>query len=110
MRRMIPPHKNSSAVSTVRYNGAKNKGADMQLSNGEHFPAITASRVGGGEMSIPEDLAGRWAVLLFYRGHWCPYCRQQLLDFQRARAQLNELVVHLVRRAKRSGVVVLPEL
>ena len=42
-------------------------------------------------MSIPQDLAGRWAVLLFYRGHWCPYCRQQLLDFQRVKAQLNEL-------------------
>src|SRR5258708_39144540 len=96
MMRMIPPHKNSSAVSAVRYSGAKNKGAGMHLSNGEHFPTITASRVGGGEISIPEDLAGRWAVLLFYRGHWCPYCRQQLLDFQRARAQLNELGAEIV--------------
>src|SRR6266849_5906770 len=59
----------------------------MHLRNGEHFPTITASRVGGGEMTIPQDLAGRWTVLLFYRGHWCPYCRQQLLDFQRAKAQ-----------------------
>jgi peroxiredoxin len=68
----------------------------MRLNNGEHFPTITASRVGGGEMSIPQDLAGRWAVLLFYRGHWCPYCRQQLLDFQRAKAQLNELGAEVV--------------
>src|SRR5258707_10305411 len=97
MIRIIPPlHKNSSAVSAVRYSGAKNKGADVQLSNGEHFPTITASRVGGSEMSIPEDLAGRWAVLLFYRGHWCPYCRQQLLDFQPERAQLNELGAEVV--------------
>ena len=63
----------------------------MRLRNDERFPTITASRVGGGEMTIPQDLAGRWTVLLFYRGHWCPYCRQQLLDFQRAREQLNEL-------------------
>src|SRR5438270_2177829 len=68
----------------------------MRLSNGEHFPTITASRVGGGKMSVPQDLAGRWAVLLFYRGHWCPYCRQQLLDFQRAREQLNELGAEVV--------------
>ena len=47
-------------------------------------------------MSVPQDLAGRWAVLLFYRGHWCPYCRQQLLDFQRAREQLNELGAEVV--------------
>src|SRR5437588_9805096 len=72
------------------------KGVDMRLHNGERFPTITAPRVGGGEMTIPQDLAGRWAVLLFYRGHWCPYCRQQLLDFQRERAQLNELGVEVV--------------
>ena len=47
-------------------------------------------------MSVPQDLAGRWAVLLFYRGHWCPYFRQQLLDFQRVRAQLNELGAEIV--------------
>ncbi len=68
----------------------------MRLRNGEHFPTITASRVGGGEMTIPRDLAGRWAVLLFYRGHWCPYCRQQLLDFQHAREQLDELGAQVV--------------
>ena len=43
----------------------------MHLRNGEHFPTITASRAGGGEMTIPQDLKGRWAALLFYRGHWC---------------------------------------
>ena len=41
----------------------------MHLRNGEHFPIITASRVGGGEMTIPQDLVGQWAVMLFYRGH-----------------------------------------
>ena len=38
----------------------------MRLSTGEHFPTITAPRVGGGEMTMPQDLEGRWAVLLFY--------------------------------------------
>ena len=47
-------------------------------------------------MTIPQDLQGRWAVLLFYRGHWCPYCRQQLLDFQRAKAQLDELGAEVI--------------
>lgn len=68
----------------------------MRLRNGERFPTIAASRVGGGEMTIPQDLEGQWAVLLFYRGHWCPYCRQQLLDFQRAREQFNELGAQVV--------------
>ncbi len=42
----------------------------MRLENGEKFPRLAAERVGGGSMTIPDDLSGRWAVLLFYRGHW----------------------------------------
>jgi len=68
----------------------------MRLRNGERFPTITASQVEAGEMTIPQDLAGRWAVLPFHRGHWCPYCRQQLLDFQYARPQLYELGAEIV--------------
>lgn len=68
----------------------------MKLKNGQQFPTITASRVDGGEMTIPQDLEGRRAVLLFYRGHWCPYCRQQLLGFQQAIEQLHELNAEVV--------------
>ena len=68
----------------------------MHLKTGDLFPSITASRVGGGAMTLPQDLAGHWSVLLFYRGHWCPYCRQQLLDFQRAHEEWEELGVQVV--------------
>ncbi|MBA2679858.1 MAG: redoxin domain-containing protein, partial [Ktedonobacteraceae bacterium] len=43
----------------------------MRLENGTQFPTITAARVDGGEMTVPQDVAGKWTVLLFYRGHWC---------------------------------------
>ncbi len=68
----------------------------MSLANGELLPTITASRVDGGEMTIPQDVAGRWAIILFYRGHWCPYCRQQLLGFQQAIEQIHELGAEVV--------------
>ncbi|GAC1355509.1 MAG: redoxin domain-containing protein [Ktedonobacteraceae bacterium] len=68
----------------------------MSLANGQIFPTITASRVSGSEVTIPQDVAGKWTVLLFYRGHWCPYCRQQLIDFQRATEQLHALGVEVV--------------
>ncbi len=42
----------------------------MRLKNDQQFPTITALKVGGGEMTIPADLAGSWAVVLFYRGDW----------------------------------------
>lgn len=68
----------------------------MRLTNGQHFPTITASRVGDGEMTLPQSTEGKWTVLLFYRGHWCPYCRQQLMDFQRALEQLHEIGAEVV--------------
>ena len=49
---------------------------------GDRFPIVTAHRVGGSEMALPRDVEADWAVVLLYRGHWCPYCRQQLVDFQ----------------------------
>lgn len=55
----------------------------VRLAVGEPFPNVTASLVGGGHTELPAEVSGGWAVLLFYRGHWCPYCRKQLLDFQR---------------------------
>ena len=42
----------------------------MRLENNRRFPTIVAKKVGGGEMTIPDDLAGSWSVVLFYRGDW----------------------------------------
>lgn len=43
----------------------------MRLQNNQKFPHIAAKRVGGGEMTIPDDLLQeQWSVLLFYRGQW----------------------------------------
>lgn len=42
----------------------------MKLENGQTFPTLEASAVDGGAMTLPDDLAGVWSVLVFYRGHW----------------------------------------
>jgi hypothetical protein len=34
--------------------------------------------IGGGTLALPRDLAWSYAVILFYRGSWCPYCCAQL--------------------------------
>jgi len=41
--------------------------------------------VGGGTISLPDDLADSYGVVLIYRGSWCPYCNAQLAAFSRAR-------------------------
>ena len=42
----------------------------MRLNNGDLFPSVGGSMVGGGSLTIPEDLKQEWNVVLFYRGHW----------------------------------------
>src|SRR5262249_38356848 len=56
-----------------------------RLQNGDIFPDLTLDVVGGRTIRLPRDLAGSYAVVLFYRGSWCPYCRAQLSAFSRAR-------------------------
>src|SRR6476661_4941405 len=66
------------------------------LHNGDTFPRLTLDRVGGGSVSLPDDLAGAFGVVLIYRGAWCPYCNAQLAAFSRAGEKLSELGVKLV--------------
>ena len=41
-----------------------------KLYEGDAFPSITLNLAGGGTMTIPDDLASKYLVALFYRGHW----------------------------------------
>jgi peroxiredoxin len=61
----------------------------MALHPGDLFPTLTLTLPGGGEMELPEALAGRYGVVLFNRGSWCPYCNAQLRAFQRAHEELG---------------------
>jgi peroxiredoxin len=61
------------------------------LHNGDSFPSISLPAVGGGRLSLPDDLAGGFGVVLFYRGWWCPYCKAQLAAFARAAERFAEL-------------------
>jgi peroxiredoxin len=66
------------------------------LNPGDHFPSITITPVDGDAVALPDAFAGHFAVILFYRGSWCPYCNAQLRAFQRAADKLNELDVKLI--------------
>lgn len=66
------------------------------LSPGERFPSITITPVDGAPIELPGALAGQFAVILFYRGSWCPYCNAQLRAFQRAADKLSALGVRVV--------------
>ncbi|EFG78455.1 antioxidant, AhpC/TSA family [Mycobacterium parascrofulaceum ATCC BAA-614] len=67
-----------------------------RLAYGQPFPALDVPAVGGGTMSLPDDLAGSYGVILIYRGSWCPYCNAQLAAFSRALDTLSGLGVKVV--------------
>src|ERR1700761_7029129 len=53
------------------------------LQPGDPFPSLTVALPGGRTLRLPDALAGRFGVVLYYRGSWCPYCNAQLSAFQR---------------------------
>jgi peroxiredoxin len=67
-----------------------------RLRNGQPFPELEVPTVGGSTITLPDDLAGSYGVVLLYRGSWCPYCNAQLAAFSRALDGLTELGVKLV--------------
>jgi peroxiredoxin len=69
---------------------------DGRLRNGQPFPTLAIRTVRDGTMVLPDDLAGSYAVVLFYRGSWCPYCQAQLAAFSRAHEALRDIGVRVV--------------
>lgn len=67
-----------------------------RLNNGDTLPSLTLGAVGGGTISLPEDLSGSFGVVLIYRGSWCPYCNAQLAAFSRANDTFDELGIKVV--------------
>lgn len=39
-----------------------------RVENGRSFPALQVPRVGGGTLTLPDELAGSFGVVLIYRG------------------------------------------
>ncbi len=66
------------------------------LHPGDAFPSLSVALPGGDPLELPDALAGGHAVVLLFRGSWCPYCNAQLRAFQRAQDQLAELGVRVV--------------
>jgi peroxiredoxin len=66
------------------------------LNPGDRFPSLTITPVDAAAVELPDALRGHYAVILFNRGSWCPYCNAQLRAFQRATDRLDRLGVKLV--------------
>lgn len=65
------------------------------LHPGDRFPELKLTVPGGKTVTVPTMFAGKFGVVLFYRGAWCPYCNAQLRAFQRASATLADVGVEV---------------
>jgi peroxiredoxin len=66
------------------------------LRNGEIFPHVEIPSVGGGVLDLPRDLGGSFGVVMIYRGHWCPFCNEQMAAFASASASLAKEGIEVV--------------
>lgn len=53
-------------------------------------PDFTLPDHQGQNRSLSGFLGPRAAILVFYRGHWCPYCRRYLAKLARAHPQFQQ--------------------
>lgn len=70
---------------------------------GDALPDTLLPDAGGRLVAISSLHVGRPLVISFNRGHWCPYCRLELLALQKAGAALEASGVGLVSIVPETG-------
>jgi len=66
------------------------------LAVGKSLPAIAVKTASGEEVKLDEALSGQASAIVFYRGHWCPFCMKHLVELQKIAGELEALGVKLV--------------
>ncbi len=63
---------------------------------GEAIPTVKIPAADGQLFDLNARIAEKPAILIFYRGGWCPYCNKELAGLQTAEAQLVKLGYQLI--------------
>jgi peroxiredoxin len=58
---------------------------------GTEFPTAVVRTIEGESFSITESLANKPAVIIFYRGGWCPYCNLHLQELRTIEDELLDI-------------------
>jgi peroxiredoxin len=62
---------------------------------GDMLPKFMINLAEGGQAELPKNTDAEYNVLLFYRGHWWPYCRRQLTAFAEMKSEFDELGINI---------------
>ena len=63
---------------------------------GSQAPDVALKTLDGKETSLRQQMAGKPAILVFYRGGWCPYCNTQLSDLRLIAKDLGALGYQII--------------
>lgn len=79
------------SVSAMSKNIASEASAVNPLLNGMPIPAVTLHYPDGTPVSLTALTMHKPAIIMFYRGGWCPYCNQQFAELQTVEKDLVAL-------------------
>jgi peroxiredoxin len=63
---------------------------------GEAMPGFTMPDQDGRLVTLDEILVAGPAVLAFHRGHWCPYCRLNMVGLAEIQSKLGDARIHAI--------------
>ncbi len=88
---------NSSSTPTDIEQNVASRAEDIcPLLPGRTVPEVSVRAGDGTERSLPQLIAGKPTILIFYRGGWCPYCNHQLAELQEIEPKLLELGYQII--------------
>lgn len=63
---------------------------------GSKLPDVPLRTVDGAQTTLARQVAGKPAILVFYRGGWCPYCNLQLSELRLIEDQAKALGYQMI--------------
>ena len=66
------------------------------IKTSEEIPSALVYDTAGGEIDLKNYIQDRPAVVVFYRGGWCPYCTRHLSALQEVKNDIFELGFELI--------------
>jgi peroxiredoxin len=84
-------------IATMVLSAAAFTSAEIKpLNIGEPIPAVTLKTANATSFDLQAAIAEQPAVVIFYRGGWCPYCNRHLSALQEIDPQLRELGYQII--------------
>ncbi len=63
---------------------------------GKTIPKVDVLDETGTKQFLPTILEGKYSIVVFYRGGWCPYCNRQMQELAEAESQFLELGYQII--------------